>query len=139
MRREIPLFGNGNNGERVGQVLGADCRAFQRIERDIDGRSVARTDFLANVEHRRFVTLALADYNCSCDWQAIKFLAHRINGRLIRRHLVATSAQTCCSNSRPLGYAHEFERQNAVETRFILVVGFQHSNPCVGVDTPHSG
>ena len=60
---QATFFGNGQDGERVRAVLGGDGGAFERIERDVDLRTLARrsADLLADVEHRRLVALTLAD------------------------------------------------------------------------------
>ena len=76
---QAALFRNRDDGESVGQVLGADRRAFERIERDIDRRTFARADFLADVEHRRLVPLTLADHHCALDGEAVEFLPHGID------------------------------------------------------------
>ena len=41
-------------------AFGGDRRSLERIQRDIDLRSGTGADFLTNIEHRCFITLALA-------------------------------------------------------------------------------
>ena len=55
-----------STGERVGPAGGADRRAFERIEGDIDLRT-AGADLFADIKHRRFVALAFADHNRAVD------------------------------------------------------------------------
>ncbi len=126
--KQVALLGNRDHRKRVWQVLGADRRAFQRIERDIDVRPLFGTNFFADVEHRRFVTLALADNHRSGNRKAVQFLAHCIDGRLIGSHFVAAAPQPrrrhCCT----LGHADQFECENAIESVGLLLCGLGHLN-----------
>ena len=118
VRREqqAALFRDGNDGERVGQVLGADRGAFERIERDIHARAPAGADFLADVEHRRLVALPLADDHGALDGEPVELLAHGVDGNLVRRLLVAAPAQPGGGHGGAFGDAHQFHRQDPVET-----------------------
>jgi hypothetical protein len=71
---------HGDDGQRVGHVLGGQRGAFQRVERDVDLGAVAVADLLADVEHRRLVALAFADDDDALDverlsWSRMAFTA----------------------------------------------------------------
>ena len=104
-----------HHGDRARHVLGAQRRAFQRIDGDVDLRTGGRAHALADEQHRRLVALALADHDRSVDGQAVEFAAHRIDGGLVGGLLVAPPAQARGRNRGALGDAHEFERQNALD------------------------
>src|SRR3546814_14298013 len=63
-------------------LLGGDRGAFERIERDIDLRPLARrrAHFLTDIEHRRLVALALADHDGAVHVEAVERLAHCLDG-----------------------------------------------------------
>jgi hypothetical protein len=89
----LPFSAIAMTASAVRLVLGAERRAFERIERDIDVRPVAGADFLADIEHRRFVALALADHDRAPDGQPVQLRPHCIDRHLIGRLLVAAPAQ----------------------------------------------
>ncbi len=113
---QAALFGNGDDGQRVGQVLGADRRAFERIERDIDRRTFAAADLFADIEHRRLVALALADHHRALDGEAVEFLPHGIDGGLVGSLFVAASAQSGSRDRGAFGDAHQFHGEYPVKT-----------------------
>ena len=99
-------LGDGDDGERVGQVLGADRRALERIEGDVDLRAVAGADLLADEEHRRLVALALADDDrChrSASWFSSRRMASTAAWSAAR--LVAAAAKAGGGDRRALGDA----------------------------------
>src|SRR5665811_1827175 len=55
-------IGHRDCGDRARHVLGAQGRAFQRIDRDVDLGSVLVADLLADEQHRRLVDLAPVSY-----------------------------------------------------------------------------
>ena len=101
--------------DRARHVLGAQRRAFQRIDGDVDLRARRRAHPLADEQHRRLVALALADDDRAVDGQAVEFAAHRVDGGLVGGLLVAAAAQARGGDGGALGDAHEFERQNALD------------------------
>ena len=107
--------GHRHGGNRAGHVLGAQRRAFQRIDGDIDLRPGVDTDLLADEQHRGFVALALADHDGALDRHLVEFAAHRVHRRLIGRLLVAVAAQPRCRHRRPLRHAHDLECENALQ------------------------
>ncbi len=72
---EAAVLGHGDDGQRIGQALGGDGRALERIERDVDlAAAFAGADLLADIEHRRLVALALADHHRTLDGKAVQRL-----------------------------------------------------------------
>ena len=122
--QQAALLGDRDDGERVGQVLGADRRAFERIERDVDLRALAGADLLADIEHRRLVALALADHDRALDGEAVELRAHGVDRDLVGGLLVAAPAQPGGGDGGALGDAHEFQGQDPVEAGSI---SFRHS------------
>jgi hypothetical protein len=113
------IIGHRQDGQRVGAPLGGDRRALQRVERDVDLRSLAGPDLLADEQHRRLVALAFADHHRAVDRQAVQRLAHRVDRRLVGRLLVAPPHQPRGRQGRRLGDANRFEREIAIHPRII--------------------
>ncbi len=111
------LFGDGEDGERVGARLGGDCRAFERVERNVDrGRIVAAAaDLFADEQHRRFVALAFANNDGAADRQFVERGAHRFDGGGIGGLFVAAPDQRRGRDRCSFGNADHFEDENAVE------------------------
>ena len=112
---QAALLGDGDHRQRVGQVLGGDRRAFERVERDVDLGPGLGPDLLADIEHRRLVALALADHHLAVDRQHVQFAPHRVDGSLVGRPLVAAAAEPRRRDRGALGHAGELERQDTVE------------------------
>ena len=98
---------------RVGAAFGGDRGAFQRIDGDVHRRA-AGADFLADIEHRRFVHLALADDDGAVDGDGVEGLAHGLDGRAVGLVLVAPADPAGGGDGGGLGDADEFERQIAI-------------------------
>ncbi len=92
---EAAVLGHGDDGQRIGQALGGDGRALERIERDVDlGRAgLGQPDLLADIEHRRLVALALADHDGAVDGERVQRRAHGVDRGLVGLLLVATAHQ----------------------------------------------
>ena len=92
-------------------------RALERVERDVDLRAAAlrRPDLLADVEHRRFVALALADHHGAVHRQLVERGAHRFDRGGIGGFLVAAADQLRRGDRRGLGHPDHFEDEDAVE------------------------
>src|SRR4029077_18559219 len=60
--QQAAALGDGHDGKRVGESLGGESRAFNRIDGDIDlkPRTCAGADRLANIKKRRLALLSLA-------------------------------------------------------------------------------
>jgi hypothetical protein len=50
----------GHDGDRVRQAVSDEVGAFDRVDRDIDGKA-ALAKFFADVEHRGFIAFAFPD------------------------------------------------------------------------------
>ncbi len=93
--QQTPPFGRRKHGNRVGGSRRAQVRALEGINGDVDlgvangswATDVLRmdhADLFADVEHRRLVTLALADDDRAVDRHGIHHTAHRFDGDLVR-------------------------------------------------------
>ena len=80
---------HGDHGHRVGHILGRRCGAFERVQRDVNSRTIARADLFANEQHGRFIPLPFADDDDAGDIQPIQLFAHGIHCRLISGLFVA--------------------------------------------------
>jgi hypothetical protein len=73
-------LGSGQHSDGAGASGGAQIRALQRVDRDIHRgrrcRTVPRPDFLADVEHRRFVRFALTDDDGAVHQDGVHRAAH---------------------------------------------------------------
>src|ERR1035441_8876064 len=72
---------------------GAEVRAFQRIDREIDLWNLAAVQIrtahlLADIKHGRVVALALADHNRAVHGDRVHRLAHGLRGRLVAQRTV---------------------------------------------------
>ena len=112
--QEAALAGDRDAGDRVGAAGGGDGGAFQRIERDVDLGATAGADPLADIEHRRFVTLAFADHHRAVDVEHVQGLAHGVDRRLVGGMLVAAAHPGAAGDRRPLGHPDRFEREIAI-------------------------
>ena len=111
------LLGNRQHRERVGAGLGGDRRSFERVERDVDpGAGALRAaDLFADIEHRRFVALALADDHGAVHRQFVERGAHRLDRGGVGGFLVAAPDQLRRGDCRRLGDPHHFHHEDAVE------------------------
>ena len=114
---QAPGFGDRQHRQRVGAGLGGDGGAFQRIERDVDlgAGALLGPDLFADIEHRRFVALALADHHGAIHRQLVQRRAHRFDRRRIGRLFIAPPDQAGGGDRRRFGHAHHLEDKNAVE------------------------
>ena len=92
---QIAMLGHRQHRECIRPGFRCNRRALERIERDIDLWSCAdrRTDFFADIQHRRFVTFALTDDHRAIHIELIERRAHGFDRSMIRRFLVATPDQ----------------------------------------------
>ena len=123
---QIALLGNRQHSQAVRPRLGADGGAFQRVERDIDPRPLARrvADLFADEQHRRLIALALADHDRAVHVQLVERGTHRLHRRRVRRLFIAAPDQLRRRNRRRLGHADHFKDEHAVER----LAAFGHGN-----------
>ena len=107
--QEAAFFGDGKDRQRTRTAGRGDGRAFKRVERNVDLRSVSGPHFLADEQHGRLVALALADHHRAVDIEAVQHCPHGIDGGLIRGHFVAPPGQTRSGDGRRLGDAHRVQ------------------------------
>src|SRR6185437_4578393 len=122
---EAAGLGHGDDGERVLAAFGGDRRAFEWVERDVDLRPLPGADFLADVQHWRFVALTLADHDGAFDGEAVEGFAHGVDRRLVGGFLVAPAHQPGRRQRRSFGDAYRLKRQIAVHA--VAVVADQIS------------
>ena len=113
-------FRHRHRGDGARHVLGAQGRAFERIDGDVDLGSDLGADLLADEQHRRLVALALPDHHRAVDRQLVELAPHGVDGRLVGGLLVAAAAQPRRRHRRTLGHAHDLERENALEQQLRL-------------------
>jgi len=111
------FIGHRNSGDRARHVLGAQRGTLERVDRDIDFRALPGPHLLADEQHRRLVKLALADHHGAVDRQVVELAPHGVDRGLIGRLLGAASAQPRRRDRRPLGHAHDLERQDALQNQ----------------------
>src|SRR6202034_1074525 len=97
---------------------GAKIGAFERINGDIDLGHLAAVgkfgaDFLADVEHGRFVALTLADDDGAAHGDGVHSLAHGLGGNLVRKFALALAHSVGRSDGRRFHYAQKARRQVA--------------------------
>src|SRR5690606_24082592 len=100
--QQAATLGHGQHTYRVGLVLGAEGRAFQRVDGDIHLRTIAGPDRLADVEHRRLVPLALADDDPAIDVDALELRPHGFDSSGVGGLLVALAAPSGSGGGGPL-------------------------------------
>ena len=103
----------GQHRQSIGHGLRTNGCAFERINGDVDGRSLACADLLADIQHWRFIHLALADNDEAVDIDAAKLLAHGVSRRFVRGLYIAPATQLCCCNGRAFRYTTDFQYERA--------------------------
>ena len=80
---------------------------------------VALAHLLADVEHGRLVALALADDDGALDVEQVELRPHGVDGRLVRRFLVALADELRRRDRRGLRDAGEAQRQHTIGEDFV--------------------
>ena len=119
--QKAALLGDGQHRQRARQRLRAQADTFERIDGDVD-LGAAPAQLLADIEHRHFVLLALANDDAAGNRQVAQFAPHRAGRRYVRLHFVATAAEMRRGHRRGLSNARNVERQRA------------HERLCAGAD-----
>ena len=110
------LFRGGEHGDRPGLAVGDEVGALERVDRDVDRRhvrpaAVPPSDLLADVEHRGFVALALADDDATGEVDLVHRPAHGLGGQLVRAVPIAATHRPCRGDGRLLGDPDHLERE----------------------------
>ncbi len=91
------VLGHGQGGDGARHVLGAQRRAFERIDGDVDLGAGLGADLLADEQHRRLVHFALPDHHGAVDRQIVELAPHGVDrglvGGLLRRRARAAAPQ----------------------------------------------
>ena len=111
--QKIAALGQRNGGDGVRAAFGGDRGAFQRVHGDVHRRAPL-ADFLADIEHRRFIHLAFADDDGAVDGDGVEGLAHGFNGRTIGFVFLAAADPARGGDGGGFGDADEFEGQIAI-------------------------
>jgi len=90
--QQSTAFGKRHDRDRVGQAVRNEVCSFDRIDRDIHGKTAA-AEFLTDEEHRRFVALAFTDHDAPIDLHLIEPIAHRLNGGAVGNIAFAAAIQ----------------------------------------------
>src|SRR5262249_14017780 len=90
---------------------GGEPCAFERVDRDVDLRSVVAPNLLAVEEHRGLVLLPFADDDDAVHRNRVEHRAHRVYRSLVGRLLVAAADPAAGAHRRRLCHAHELERE----------------------------
>ena len=117
--QQAALLGRGQHRDRVGGAGRAQVRAFERIDGDVDLVALAavavvllrQADLLADVKHRRFVALALADDDRAVDRHGVHLAAHRLDGHLVGAVAIALAHRVGAGDGGLFGDAEELERE----------------------------
>ena len=122
----------GQHRQRIGRAGRAQVRPLQRVDGDVHLRigsddAVRLADFFADIEHRRFVALALADDDGAVDRNRVHFLPHGLDGDLIRLVTVALSHRVRARNRRLLDDTQKVQRQIGIEQRWLVHRGLFRS------------
>src|ERR671911_469565 len=121
-------LGQGDHGDGVGEALGGQGGAVDRVDGDVDLGRAAAADPLAVVEHGGVVLLALADHHHPVHGDLAQHRAHGVHGRLVDLLLVAAAQVPGPADGRRLGRADQLERQVAVGLGHELSL-FGHGEP----------
>ena len=131
--QQAALFRRGEHRNRIRRAGRAQVRAFERIDGDVHLVPLAPVrivflglaDLLADVQHRRFVALALADDDRAVDWNGVHLATHRLDGHLVGLVPVALPHRVRAGNGCLLDHAQEVEREMGLEIALVLRVGRQ--------------
>ena len=106
-----------DRGDGVGQALGAQLGALERVDGDVHLGRRAVADRLAVVEHRRLVLLALADHHPAVHRDGVQHQAHRVHRGAVGRLLLAAADPAGARQRRVLRGPHQLHREVAVRAR----------------------
>ena len=109
-----PAVGDREHRDRARHPLGAQRRAVDRVDRDVDLRAGAVAHLLAVEEHRGVVLLALADDDGALHRDGGDQGAHRGDGGPVREVLLAPADPPAGGHRGRLGDPDELEREVAV-------------------------
>ncbi len=111
------LLGGRQHGNGVGRAGRTQVGALERIDGNVDlvedpaaiRLLLREADFLADVEHRRLVSLTFANHNGAVDRHRVHFMAHGLDRDLIGPVAIALAHGVRAGDGGLLGDAEEFE------------------------------
>jgi hypothetical protein len=95
----------------VGQSLGHQIGAFQRIYRHVYLGLNSCPYLLADIEHGGFIHFSFTNDHCAVDIDRIKNGPHGIHGSPVSRFLVSPSHETAGSQGGRFRYTDKFQGQ----------------------------
>src|SRR5919106_5634428 len=107
-------LGQGHHRDRVGQALGGQGGAVDRVDGDVDLGRGAAADPPAVIEHGRVVLLALADHHHPVHGDRAQDRPHGVDRGLVDRLLVAAAEMARPPDGRRLGGPDQLEGEVAV-------------------------
>ena len=108
-------LGDGHDSARIWAALCHRVRALQRIDGNVQLRSLAPSDALADEEHRRFIALAFSDDDHSVEARVLHGLPHSFDRCLIGLVVVAVAHPVCRGDRRGLRYPYQLEARRAID------------------------
>ena len=113
--QQAALLGRRQHRDRVGGSSRAQIRAFERIHGDVDFVPLAmavsfflsQPHLLTDVQHRRFVALALADDDRAVDRHRVHLAAHRFDGHLVGAMAITLAHRVGAGNGGLFGDAEK--------------------------------
>ena len=109
-------LGDGDDRDRVRLPERGQPRPLERIDGDVDLRTLAVPDLLAVVEHRRLVLLPLPDHDDAAHRDAVEDEPHRVDGGPVGTLLLAAADPPRSRHRARLGDAHQLHRDVAVRS-----------------------
>src|SRR3989442_1163955 len=114
--QQAASFGSRQHRDGAGRARGAQICAFQRIDGDVHFGNIAAVgklgpNFFADVEHGRFVALALADHDGAAHGHRVHGVTHGFRGHVVRQLAFTLAHGVGRGDRRVLHHAQEFQRQ----------------------------
>ncbi len=129
--QQSAFFGNSEHGNCTRRAGGAEVRAFEGIDRDVDFRNVCSVgkfgaDTFADVEHRRFIAFAFANHDRAVHGNGVHDFAHAFSSDFVREMAVALTHGAGRCNRGLFHDTQELEREVAfnVLTEALGFLGF---------------
>src|SRR5579864_7792913 len=97
--QQAAALGGGKHGNGSGRASGAEIRAFEGIDGDVDFRNLGAVGkfgayFFTDVKHGRLIALAFSDDDGAAHGDAVHGSAHGLGGDLVTKFALALSHGT---------------------------------------------
>ena len=114
--KQAAFFGDGDDRDRVADQARGDVRSLDRVDGDVYSPGVrpGPAYSFADVEHRRFVALALANDDFTVDVEFVQHAAHGVGARLVDQVRVALARHPARGDGRLFGDAHRVEDEGTL-------------------------